>query len=488
MNKLPLVLIHGALGTIQELEVVASLLSQEYEVHCYEIPGHGKRSEELNRFSLSKVASDLSGFLENLGPSYIFGFSLGGYLALHLAQQSEQNILGVITLGTKLEWNPSIAENETRALNIDFLRSKVPDFYTYLTKIHGDNLLPLLNATNTFMCELGNSPSIDHYSVRNLNIPVRIILGGKDKMVSKEESIKIATAIKNGHYFEIPHFIHPIGFLNNNHLAKAIKIQLRSLQYQFLELKDKTIAYQTIEKNRKYRFIFLHEALGSIAQWKDFPEELCQKVDISGTILEMEGYGFSSAQEKERGADYLHRFALDDLPEIIKHLDYDEKLILVGHSDGGTNALLYSAHHPGKIAGIITMAAHILNEPETREGIPPAIKAYEDGKLQGLGLFHGEKTEKLFYDWANTWLSAEFKDWNITDDIENIKVPGLIIQGTNDQYGTDDQVHRISACFKGNAQSFFIENCGHAPHLEKQEEVIHAITKWLKEKIFNANN
>lgn len=485
MDKKPLVLIHGALGSANELKELAELLSQDYSIHNYEIPGHGNRADELAAFSMEKICLDFSNFLEKIGPSFIFGFSLGGYLALTVAQKSEKNILGIVTLGTKFDWSPETAKKETKGLNISFLKSKVPDFYEYLTTLHREHLPDLLTATASFMLELGNSPAINEATVKKISIPVRIIRGGKDKMVSKEESVQIANAIKQGLYFEIPHFIHPIGYLNKKRVAHMLSVQLASFDYKFLALDDFTIAHHSIEKNSEYRFIFLHEALGSIAQWKNFPKKLCDKLNISGTIIEMKGYGFSSENKAKRGADYLHRFALEDLPTILNKLDFKENLILVGHSDGGTNALLFGAKHPDKTVALVTMAAHILNEPETKNGIPPAIKAYEEGKLKGLEVFHGEKTEKLFFDWAHTWLNDFFSDWNITRDIQNISIPGLIIQGKDDQYGTDEQVHKIADCFDAKVEKLFLKECGHAPHLEKQEEILNKIYNWLQKEVIS---
>jgi pimeloyl-ACP methyl ester carboxylesterase len=481
MDKKSLVLIHGALGSADELEKIAHLLDEDFAVFYYEIPGHGKRKNELANFDPAFIIDDFIKFLENSGPSYIFGFSLGGYLALSAAQKNSKDILGVITLGTKFNWTPETAARETKALGLDFLQKKVPDFYQYLVSLHGEHLPELLKATADFMITLGGSPIITPTSVQQISVPVRIIRGGKDKMVGSEESNRIANAISDAIYFEIPHFIHPIGYLKKERVAQMIRIQLLSLSYSFLHLPDQKIAFRTIERNSVYRLIFLHEALGSIAQWKNFPDQLCEQLNLSGTIIELKGYGFSSENQEIRGADYLHQFALTDLPKIIDALNYKEKLILVGHSDGGTNALLYGANFPEKIEGVITMAAHILNEPETRNGIPPAIGAFQEDKLNGLELYHGQKTEKLFYDWAHTWLHDFFHDWNISKDIKNISLPGLIIQGKKDQYGTDEQVHKIADCFTGKAEKLFIPDCGHAPHLEKQKEVIAAITKWFEQ-------
>lgn len=124
------------------------------------------------------------------------------------------------------------------------------------------------------------------------------------------------------------------------------------------------------------------------------------------------------------------------------------------------------------------MAAHYINEAQTKAGIQPAIDAWNAGKLKGLEYYHGTKTERLFFAWAKTWLQADFHDWDISKDIKGNTVPALIIQGSEDQYGTDAQVNDIVELLV-NAKPYFIPSCGHAPHLEKEEEVIDAVkTFW----------
>jgi pimeloyl-ACP methyl ester carboxylesterase len=478
MGKDNLILIHGALGNGKELEPIAHELSRHYATHIYEIPGHGQRKNELALFDLEKIIEDFKLFLDTIGSSYVFGFSLGGYLALCAAQESNKNIRAVVTLGTKFDWSPAIANQEVKALDLHFLQTKAEGFYTYLLDLHQTHLPQLLVATAAFMKKLGEAPILSPKSVKHVRIPVRIVRGGKDKMVSAKESNSIAVNISNGRYFEIPHFIHPIGFLKPEVVAKTIGVQLLSCSYTFLTVGEKKIACKIDNNKGPFRLLFLHEALGSIAQWRDFPEQLGNVMGLPTTSLEMQGYGFSSENNMPRHADYLHAFAWNELPNSITAIAPQEKLILVGHSDGGSIALLYAAKFPEKIAGVVTLAAHICNEKETRIGIPPAIEAYEAGKLKGLEVFHGSKTEKLFYDWANTWLADFFHDWNIEKDIKGIAVPGLIIQGDKDQYGTAAQVTKISACFAAPATQLLVPNCGHAPHHEQRDIVISEILKW----------
>lgn len=476
-----LVLIHGALGNAKEFDKISIFLSKHYNVTIYEIPHHGNKSNSTVPFTIEALTQDLEEYISEIGDCFIYGFSLGGYIALSLAQKESQYIQGIITQGTKLDWSVTTSEKEVKSLNLDFLKTKAKPFYDYLENLHGSYLPELLDKTASFMINLGKSPSLSKDSVKSITCPVRMIRGGKDKMVSKEETTEICQSISNSYYFEIPSFIHPVGFINPKHVARAIEVQINSFAYQWASTKFGDIAYKTIGKltDQKPILLFLHEAIGSIAQWSDFPDKVSKALNLPAIVLEFPGYGFSSEYDKKRDSKYLHHFALTHLPAFIESIQLKQDIIIVGHSDGGTNALLYSSEYPEQVKGIVTMAAHVLNEKETKVGIHPAIKAFESGKMKGLEMFHGQKTEHLFYAWALTWLSEDFSDWNISQDIKNNNVPALIIQGEDDQYGTKEQVHIICQLLK-NAAPFFIKECGHAPHLEKQSEVINKIVSWSK--------
>ena len=480
-----LILIHGALGNSLEFDAITPYLTDKYTIITYEIPGHGKRSNELQYFTLNEIITDFTLFLKETGPAYIFGFSLGGYLALCTALESETNIKGIITLGTKLNWSPEIAQKETATLSTEFLQEKAPPFYNYLVKLHHNHLSPLLSATANFMTELGNKPVLSEERVNKLTIPVHMLRGGKDRMVTAEETLAIANAIPNGKYFEVPSFPHPLGFIKPKMVATTLQVQLKALSYQYLTTQNfGTIAFQAIkvtENKQQPTLLFLHEALGSIAQWKSFPEKLCNALNLNGIVIELNGYGFSDPNPTKRDESYLHDMAWKQLPEIIATLPSSEPFLLVGHSDGGTNALLYSHEYTNNVIGLVTMAAHVINEPETKAGILPAIEAYQTGKLNGLECYHGNKTEKLFYDWADTWLSEGFNQWNIQGNISAINKPVLAIQGDLDQYGTALQLELIEKNVP-NVTTILLDNCGHSPHIEQTEEVIKHIKLW-KEKL-----
>jgi pimeloyl-ACP methyl ester carboxylesterase len=224
--------------------------------------------------------------------------------------------------------------------------------------------------------------------------------------------------------------------------------------------------------------LFLHEALGSIGQWRNFPQLLCDALGMPGFMYERQGHGASDPLNGTRDKNYLHHYAWQELPEVIRTLiPAGKKVLLVGHSDGGTIALLYASKFPKQVAGIVTMAAHIFVEDETLAGIHPAIEAYHAGKLAGLQKYHGPQTETLFFAWANTWLHPDFRDWNIEADIQEISCPALIIQGKNDQYGTAMQVETIARLIAGS-HAHILGGCNHHPHLEKTTETVVLISQW----------
>lgn len=475
-----LILIHGAIGSSKEFDAILPLLNAKFDVFLYEIPHHGAKKDSTIPFTIEALATDLLTYIEKLGPAYIYGFSLGGYLALSAAQIDEKNIKGIITQATKFNWSVEEAEKEVTQLDLVFLQNKAKGFYTYLSSLHGAYLPELLAKTAQFMLALGKAPALSAESVSRLALPVRLTRGGRDRMVTKEETLQIKTAIKEANYFEVPHMIHPLGFIKPKFTARLIETQFESFNYKWSPTSFGRMAYRNygvIRNETEPILLFLHEAIGSIAQWQDFPKNLSKALNLPGIAIEFPGYGFSAEEDKVRDESYLHEFAEDVLPSFLKEIGIKNPLVIIGHSDGGTNALLYSSKYPENVKAIVTMAAHYINEKETTAGIQPAIEAYKEGKLKGLEYFHGTKTERLFYAWANTWHLPGFKVWDISKNIKGNERPALIIQGSNDQYGTDQQVEGIVALLP-HSTAHIIENCGHQPHLEKQEEVIKVIKEW----------
>lgn len=221
--------------------------------------------------------------------------------------------------------------------------------------------------------------------------------------------------------------------------------------------------------------VFLHDALGSIAQWQDFPRLVAGLTQRRTIVYNRRGHGRSSPLQTPRRPDYLHREALKDLPSLLDHLEISAP-ILIGHSDGGSIALIYAAHHP--TTALITEAAHVIVEDITLRGIRMAARDRFQ-LIQALKKYHDERAQVLFDAWTETWLHPDFRDWDITGLLPRIECPALIIQGADDEYGSEEQVWAISAGIGPRSQAILIANCGHIPHREAPTKIIDHMTKFI---------
>jgi pimeloyl-ACP methyl ester carboxylesterase len=220
--------------------------------------------------------------------------------------------------------------------------------------------------------------------------------------------------------------------------------------------------------------VLLHEALGSIGLWRDFPEALAAAVGLPVLVYERHGHGGSAPAAAARTADYLRREAVEVLPRLLSLLGIRRPL-LVGHSDGGSIALLYAAAFPHRPLGAVTMAAHVFVETETLAGIRQAVSLFPRGLREKLIRYHGDNTDHVFAAWSDTWLAPWFADWNITADLPAIICPLLVIQGENDEYGTPAQVSAITGGVSGPARGLLLPDCAHQPQREARAAVLEAI-------------
>jgi pimeloyl-ACP methyl ester carboxylesterase len=178
----------------------------------------------------------------------------------------------------------------------------------------------------------------------------------------------------------------------------------------------------------------------------------------------------------KRAKNYLHHEAQVVLPELLSILGLRQP-VLVGHSDGGSIALLYAARF--EVTALITIAAHTFVEEITLSGIKEALQI-QDKLLPKLRHYHGEKTEALFNAWWQTWLDEDFEDWNITKEVSKVACPTLAIQGEHDEYGTEAQARSIAGNVRGGGQIAMIEGGGHMPHLQFPEKVVGLIRRFLE--------
>jgi len=221
--------------------------------------------------------------------------------------------------------------------------------------------------------------------------------------------------------------------------------------------------------------VFLHEGLGSVAGWRDFPRTLCDRLDAPGLVYSRRGYGRSTPFDGTRGTDYLHREAWNVLPALLDQLGIAAPL-LVGHSDGGSIALLYAARHAPRAIAI--MAPHVFVEDVTITGIRAAREAWKHGRLRApLARMHDDP-DGAFFGWNDGWLDPAFRLWNIEAELPKIRCPVLAIQGVDDQYGTMEQLDRLAAGVHSPCRLLKLEDCGHAPQRDQPKAVTEAIAEW----------
>ena len=228
--------------------------------------------------------------------------------------------------------------------------------------------------------------------------------------------------------------------------------------------------------------VFLHEGLGSVAMWKDFPAQLCEAAGARGLVFSRPAYGRSTPREDDEiwDVDFMHRQAHEVLPAFFKALGLTEVPWLLGHSDGGSIALLYAARFPDRVAGLVVLAPHIFVEDVTVANIEQARLAYLETDLpKKLGRYHDD-VDSAFWGWNRIWLHPPFKQWNIEAELDAIRCPVLAIQGIDDEYGTLAQIRGIAERVPGTAL-VELPDCGHSPHRDQPEKAIVATVSFINE-------
>ena len=225
--------------------------------------------------------------------------------------------------------------------------------------------------------------------------------------------------------------------------------------------------------------VFLHDALGSIRQWRDFPRALVAATGHAALVFERHGSGFSGPLTRPRSRDYLVHEAREVLPAVLAACSI-ERPLLIGHSDGATIALLYAAAFPDRARALVSIAGHVFVEDLTLQGIRAAQRAYRETDLrERLAKYHGDSVDSLFAGWTDTWLAPGFRDWDITAQLAAIRCPVLVIQGDRDEYGTARQVEAITGGVSGPARAWLVPDCGHAPHLQAPQSVTEGVARFV---------
>ncbi len=246
------------------------------------------------------------------------------------------------------------------------------------------------------------------------------------------------------------------------------------IEHQWLRREDKSAPLM----------IFLHEGLGSVSMWRDFPRVLCEALQCRGLVVSRPGYGRSTprAANEAWGTDFMHRQAYEVLPALLQALGINtatDKPWLLGHSDGGSIALLFAARFPDQIAGAIVVAPHILVEDVCVTSIAQARQAYLHTDLRQRLARHHADVDSAFWGWNDIWLLPAFRHWRIDSELAAITCPLLAVQGVNDEYGTLEQVRGIA---RVTPQCTVVElaDCGHSPHRDQTDRLIAAVSDFYQ--------
>lgn len=226
--------------------------------------------------------------------------------------------------------------------------------------------------------------------------------------------------------------------------------------------------------------VFLHEGLGSLSMWRDFPARLAEALGMRGLVYSRPGYGQSTPRgpDERWDVDFMHIQAREVLPMVLDAAGAGPgPAWLYGHSDGGSIALLYASMFPERAAGLVVAAPHVFVEDLSIESIERTRAAYLETDLRAKLGRHHEDPDSAFWGWNDIWLHPPFRHWNIERELEAIRCPVLAVQGIDDEYGTLEQVHRIARGVPG-AEVLELERCGHSPHRDRPDAVIEAAVRF----------
>lgn len=224
--------------------------------------------------------------------------------------------------------------------------------------------------------------------------------------------------------------------------------------------------------------IMLHEGLGSLGLWRDLPARLAEATGFGVMAYSRAGYGQSDPADLPRPLDYMTREAVEVLPQVLDAIGF-RRGVLMGHSDGATIAAIYAGSVPDhRVRGLILMAPHFFTEEKGLAAIAEARRAYEEGDLRERLARHHRDPDNAFYGWNDAWLDPGFRNWNVADVIDYIRVPVLAIQGCDDQYGTLAQIEELETRSYAPVETLILDDCRHAPHQDQPEAVIATVAEF----------
>jgi len=248
-----------------------------------------------------------------------------------------------------------------------------------------------------------------------------------------------------------------------------IELGAQRLEYEFIDVGGVPSAPT---------LVFLHEGLGSVALWKDFPRKMAAASGCNALVYSRYGYGSSTPLNGSREPTFMHDEALLVLPRLLDAFDIRDP-ILFGHSDGASIALIHAGSAARSVRGMVLMAPHVMIEDICITSIAAVKRSYETTDLrEKLRRYHADP-DGAFWGWCNIWLDPRFRWWNIEEHVQKITCPILAIQGFEDEYGTMEQIERISR-LTPDTELLKLKSCGHSPHRDQPEAVIAAASRYIE--------
>ncbi len=228
-----------------------------------------------------------------------------------------------------------------------------------------------------------------------------------------------------------------------------------------------------------HTILLFHDSLGSVEQWRDFPEKLAAHTGLTVIAYDRLGFGRSDAHPGLLGQDFVYSEAEVGVPAVRAAFEID-RMILAGHSVGGGMSIATAAAFPDVTKGVIAMAAQAFIEERTLAGITEAKKVFsQPGQIDRLVKYHGDKARWVLDAWTETWLSPVFAGWNLDDALRRVQCPILAVSGDRDEYCSLAQLQRIAAMAKGLTEIAVVEDCGHVLQREKPEAVLNIVTTFI---------
>lgn len=223
--------------------------------------------------------------------------------------------------------------------------------------------------------------------------------------------------------------------------------------------------------------VLLHEGLGCLALWRDFPQQLSQATGFGVMAYSRAGYGQSDPADLPRPLDYMTREATEVLPQVLDAVGF-RRGVLMGHSDGATIAAIYGGSVSDmRVRGLILMAPHLFTEDMGLAEIAKARDAYEGGLRERMAKYHRDP-DNAFRGWNEAWLDPAFRAWNVADVIDYLRIPTLAVQGRQDQYGTLAQINEIERRAYAPVDTLILDDCRHAPHQDQPEAVLAGVAEF----------